>query len=494
MRKTGEPADHKNVPDESSQVPTWWPTEQEATPRARRVIGGNGVPEVDLPRWRPPVIAPAVAASTGVATMLGDDVAKPRELLDMLDDDLSIPAGWIEEDVEPRQGPGWIEARGGGGFAWGDTIIGRIDTTDEVVAPPEPMSLAVVPGAPLDQQVVPGFFAAKIIETRVEDDDGAAHLPSTPRAPVLPTVSMAPGGFGTADALHVDDDPEHDPLSPKVAIIERIPWGLVLRGVVASAVAITVVIAGFTMWRQRAASSRGSAARSAIDSFIDGPSMRASIAYGSDRSLIRGEASAIKSPMSQRIVVDVPVDGNRLVPPVPVEVVWIGGDLYLHSRLMPGGGDGKWIVVRTASTTDMRPRVDLGQVTGAPVVDPFVALRLVNRYGTIGADGVGAEVGGRAATKYVVTLDSAELRAAQSAEVNAIASTFGWNGTVEIGVWVADGKLLQAEVPFSWKGLQSTLTLQPKHDAQVAPASAPGASVDATTITELGPALAIAIL
>ena len=488
-------ADHKKVPDEKSSVPTWWPSEQVAQPRHRRAIGGNGVPEVDLPRWRPPVIAPAVFESASVATMLGDDSSKPRDLLDMLDDELSIPVGWVEAPEEPRQGPGWIEARGSGGFAWGDTVIGRSDLDSDDGQPlPEPIGRSIVPGAPLDQQVVPAFFAAKIIETRVVDsDDVASKLPSMPRAPQLPTVSMAPSVFDITGALHVDDDPDHDPLSPKVAIHERIPWGLVVRGVVASAIAVTLAIAGFTVWRTQSVSSRNEAARSAIGAFVDGKSMRASISYQSERSLIRGEATAVKSPLSQRIVLDVPVDGNRLVPPIPVEVVWISGDLYVHSRLMPGGGAGDWIVVRTASTTDMRPRVDLGQIVGAPVVDPFVALRLVSRFGTVVGDAQSEEVNGRATTKYAVAVDVAALREGDNAEARSVVSMLGWTTSVEVSVWVEKGELVQIEVPYSSKGLRGTITVQPKQGAPVDPASAPGTSIDATTIAELAPSLENAI-
>jgi hypothetical protein len=473
------------VAENEYSVPTWWPAERAAQPRARRAIGGNGVPEIDLPRWQPPVISPAILPSQGIATMLGDDGAQSRELLDMLDDELAIPATWIEVD-EPKQGPGWIEARGRGGFAWGDTTIGRVESDEQPVETPEPVALPVVPGAPLEQQVIPSFFTAKVIETKVvELARGVSQLPATPRAPQLPSVSMS-ADFDITNVLHVEDDPDVDPLTPRVLIHERIPWATVARAAIASVVTVTLAIVAVTAWRQRSSSARSDVARSAVATFLSTGTTHASVVYKTGSSLIRGEVTATKAPITQRFTASIPVEGNQVAPPIRIETIWLGTDLYLRSSLMPGGEQGDWIALRTASSSDMRSRVELAELVGAPVADPLVGLRVVSRFGSVSGAGRPEEVVGRTTTRYTVIVDSAAVRNSDDAEAKSIVAMLGWNGTIELAVWIENGKLVQVEMPYTAFGKRGTVAVQPKDVGQSEPIVAPDKSVDAAAVRELG--------
>jgi hypothetical protein len=172
-----------------------------------------------------------------------------------------------------------------------------------------------------------------------------------------------------------------------------------------------------------------------------------------------------------------------------VRTIWLGGDLFIQST-----ANADWYVVHTASSIDMRPRVDVSKLVGISVPDPIVPMQLIAKFSTSNGDGADDTVNGLPTKRYQLTVDASAVRNDASGDLARIVATYNWVGDVKVTVWVdGSGRLAQARFPFSNQGAQGTVVMTPLPPGSIEAVTAPADAIDATSVPELAAALTDAI-
>lgn len=445
-------ADEQKVSD--LPLPSWWPAEQVARPRAHRIVGGNGAPTVDLPVWAPPA-ARVPQQQNNVATLLGDDGAQPRDLMDQVEaDDLPIPVGWLEADPSIQPENGWIEAQNDGNF-WSEATIGNVELDQDVLATPAPVRTSAVPGAPVRPETLAAALnlldatAAEQREVHLGDPDTKQQrrqtLPAMPQAPSLPVVTSEES-FDISRALFVEEDTSIDPLDPQVTVIERFPWQKVTRYVTIALIAAGLLFAGVSFLKARSVSKRHSTVRNALTAANEQGFTNAEVRYEhADGTATVGTVDVQREPLVQHTLLTAMDDKGTF----EVEALWADRDLFLRS---PRGGVANaegWTAVRLSSDIDLRPSLDVARLIGTETPDPLVPLRLMAAASPNVAEGQAENIGQVPTQRYEITFDV--TKAASKAVDNSfesIANQYGWTGVVSATIWLdGDRKLVQYDLP-----------------------------------------------
>jgi hypothetical protein len=503
------PADERKVTDDTS-VPTWWPTEQAARPRQRRSVGGNGVPVIANEAWQPPTQNRQLPQAQSVATMLGDDDSRPRDLVDMLDDEAFVaPLGWHEPTVRPENG--WIETQSGPVDLWRPAVVGAVNTPQQdVVGAPAPVSATSVPGAPIAAPVAnvsdlttrrATGFEATVIEAHVvgetasrrveaSDPTSAKSLPAMPKAPALPVLASLER-FNISDALHVEEDTSIDPLNPQVIVIARFNWGKALR--IASIVlsALTLLIVGVSFWQTHAASSRGDAVRAAAARALKVETLNGKVRYESGGVAYTGDVDAQRDPVRQHLVFSGPTPGTQ-AGNTSFETIWFDGDLYVRSPKSAAHVGDEWVLVRLAAQNDMRSRVDMASVLGTRTPEPLLPLRVLAKapIDSVSA-GRSEAVDGVDATRYTVTINTGAIRAKDdNDDVRRTVKQYGWTKAVKGDVWIdKSGQLVKFQFPYLGDGTLTVSLVAGTGDLSI---DLPADAHDASSLPEFAAALTAA--